>query len=86
MRKKITVHIIFPEVGPINGLTDKIVAITLLATVTVHPGAATVSVPSVHGMKTATLTIAFISVSPFLLKNYLALNNGLQVSRVLILK
>lgn len=49
-------------------------------------GAATVSVPSVHGMKTATLTIAFISVSPFLLKNYLALNNGLQVSRVLILK
>lgn len=36
--KKITVHFIFPEVGPITGLPDKIVAITLLATVTVHLG------------------------------------------------
>lgn len=56
-----------PEVGPITGLPDKIVAITLLATVTVHPGAATgISAQrSRKEMKTATLTIAFISVSPF---------------------
>lgn len=66
--KKITVLFIFLVVGPITGLPDKIVAITPLATVTVHPGAATASVHSVHGMRTATLMIAFISVSPFLLK------------------
>lgn len=36
MKKKITVLFIFLVVGPITGLPDKIVAITPLATVTVH--------------------------------------------------
>ncbi|MGC6746459.1 fimbria/pilus outer membrane usher protein [Escherichia coli] len=67
-KKRLRFILSFRKLVRLLGFRTKIVAITLLATVTVHPGAATVSVPSVHGMKTATLTIAFILVSPFQLK------------------